>query len=208
MEFLENNRLKMMNMKSKKLKIFFLFLYLFVNLSYFIPIIASPIYGIKDNSEYQWILNEETHEGIQQSRILAHFNLKTNFVQISKTYQKNGSRFQYNLAIDSFNKCIVDLNTRYGRLNYFYTGSGSMYFPRNVIITENNNYTLISDYDTGITLYYKSNSEEYILISGEIMITWFIWIILTITISLSVISILLIYRRFKKPKPVLLYEIN
>lgn len=198
----------MMNMKSKKLLILFLFLYFFFYLSFFIPTIASTQYGIKDNSEYQWILNEETHQGLQQSKLLAHFNLKTNKVQISKVFQANGSRIQYNLDIGSFNRCIVDLNTRYGRLNYFYTGLGSMYFPRNVIIMENDNFTLISDYDTGITLYYKSNSEEYILISGEITITWFIWVILTITISLSVLSFLIIYRRYKKPKPVLLYDIN
>ncbi|NHI92379.1 MAG: hypothetical protein EAX96_07730 [Candidatus Lokiarchaeota archaeon] len=198
----------MISMKSKKILILFLFLSFFLSSFILIPLSASPNYGIKNGSQYQWLINENTHQGMVQSNLIATFNMKTNMVQISKTFNSNGSRIQYNLAIESFNKCIVDLNTRNGRLNFFYTGKGAMYFPRNVIITELNSETKISDYDSGIVLYYKSNNEEYTLISGEISITWFIWVILTITISLSLLSVFLIYKRLKKPSPVLVYGIN
>lgn len=190
--------------KTNKSLIFFIF-FVVICLNFVLVGFASPRYGVSNGSQYQWNLVENTSEGEVKSRINAMFNTRQNRVIITKYYQSNGSSREFNLVLHEFNQCIVDLDTRSGRNNYFYTGDGSLGFPRNVIISEAGNITQISDQSTGVALYYQSNTEEYVLIEGDIPVTWFIWIILAITIGSTAFSIIFILIRGKNKNMAIIY---
>ena len=165
-------------MKKRVLFLFIFLLFFFILPNFYGINYAIGKYGVKDGSNYEWFLIEKKGTENIHSIIKARFNTKQNKVVVIKIYQKNGTSIQFNYNIPEFNKCIIDIDTRAGAISYFYTAKGSLKLPRNVVISEIENITQITDYQTGIVLYYNSEIEEYELKSGEISISWVVWVVL------------------------------
>ncbi len=191
-------------MNKKKIIPLLFFIFLLLG-TFLVPILADAGYGIKDESVYVWNVTEDPNGTPIQYRLTTRFNLKQNRAEMTKYFYANGSSVQFNMQMNQIQHFIVAFHERHGQHDYFYTGPGALNFPRHVLIVEDSESTQITDYQTGITLYYSSELEEHELISGNISVTWFVWLILGITISLSVLSIILIYKRGKPQHNVLVY---
>ena len=191
-------------MKKSNLLILFLFFLLFS--ATFFPILADSMYNIKNNSEYKWSVTEYKGSNSVQYLLTAKFNLNQHRVNITKYFYSNHSEVHYNCQMNEFRKFIIPTAEKSGRHSYFYTGPGSLNFPRHVLIIEDTSSTQVIDYTTGITLYYASDLQEHELVSGTIPISWFIWIILGITISLCCLSLIIIYKKGKRQYPIVIYS--
>jgi hypothetical protein len=194
-------------MKMNK-KIIFLSLFFTLLIFNFLipPTITHQSYGIKDNSEYVWNVHELIANQSVNYQLTARFHLGQGKVNITKQFYSNGSSLQYNMQMSEFTKFIIPRNQRDGIHNYFYTGIGTLKFPRHALTIESSESTQIIDYDTGITLYYTSDLQEHELISGAIPISVIVWIILGITIGLCCASLIFIYKRGKKEYQAIIYS--
>lgn len=195
-----------MNAKLNKI---FLFLFFVLLLGYFIlPVMADQSYGIKDNSKYVWQVNESGGGNVTSYRLTAHFNLHQRNVNITEYYYANDSSMTYSISMNQFGKFIMASQERHGDHNLFYTGQGALNFPRHVLMEDDALSTQIVEYSTGITLYYTSATEEYILISGSLPLSWLVWIILGFTIGLSSYVLILLYKKGKYRSQALVYDIK
>jgi hypothetical protein len=170
-----------------------------------LPAIAAGMYNIKHDSEYVWDVTEEVGAEPLSYRLTARFNLQQNRVNITAYFYGNGSEYHYNLQMTEFKKYIIPNNEKHGHHNYFYTGAGSLKFPRHVITIEEPNITQVIDSKTGITLYYVADTQTHVLTAGEIPISLFVWIILGLTLSISCFSIIFILKRGKKEHHAIVY---
>jgi len=194
-----------MNIKSDRILLSLFFLLL---VSCFIfPVIANSSYGIKDNSEYVWNVNETISEEISY-QLTAKFNLRQRNVSVTKYFHSNGSYSYLEMPMNLFRKFILASHEKQGSQNYFYTGSGALNFPRHVTMVEDAISTQVVDTSTGITLHYTSDTQEHVLISGTIPISWVVWILLGITIGLSSYFVILLYKRGKPRYQAIVYDIN
>lgn len=187
----------------------FLLFFLFISVSvFFFSARADPSYGIGNGSQYVWNVNEQIANTSVAYRLTAQFNTRHNNVSLTRYYYSNGTTTQSSLMISQFGKNIMPLNERSGINNHFYTGPGSLKFPRSVLIIEENESTQIIDQKTGITLQYTSVDLEQVLIEGNIPISWMVWVILGATIGITCVSIIFILIKGKKQYPAIIYSIQ
>jgi hypothetical protein len=194
-------------MNNKTHRIFLIFFLFFLSTSFFFPAIAKAQYGVKHRSQYVWAVKEEIQEQIIEYELTAEFNMNQNSVNATKFFYSNGSSIFFNMQMNQFVKYIKAFNEISGKHNHFYTGPGTLKFPRHVVIEETNDSTQVTDYETGIILYYTSDALEHELIKGSIPISWTVWIILALTIGLCGFSIVFLYKRGRRHSQVLVYKI-
>ncbi|MFX1295820.1 MAG: hypothetical protein ACFFD2_13330 [Promethearchaeota archaeon] len=187
------------------LLIFFLIL---LSTSFFLPIMAKGQYGVKHHSLYIWDVKEEIGEQIVEYQLTAVFNLNNSSVNVTKYFYANESVIHSTIQMNRFGKYLKASNEIIGTHNYFYTGPGTLKFPRHVVIVEDDESTQVTDYETGIILYFTSDSLQHELINGTIPISWIVWIIVILTISLCGFSIIFLYRRSRSSPQTLIYKIS
>ena len=193
-------------MKRKLIRIFLIFFFI-VMISYLIiPASAPPSYGIKNDSEYTWNVMDDISGQNVSYQLTARFNLKQNTVSITKYFHGNGSSQHSQIQMNQFGNFIIPQNERNGVHNYFYTNDGAVNFPRHVIFIGNSESNRTVEYDTGIVLYYISDSDMHVLISGDLPLTWVAWILLAVTSTLTGIVLLIIYKKSRKSYPIIIYE--
>ncbi len=195
-------------MNTKSNTIFISFFFLLLISCFIVPTFAnSPSYGVKDNSEYIWNVNESISNETAY-RLTARFNLRQGIVSITKFFYSNGSSIELDKPMSQFRKYILASHEKHGSQDYFYTGSGALNFPRHVTTVEDTLSTQVMDSSTGITLHYTSATQEHVLISGTLPVSWVVWIILGITIGLSSFFIIFLYKRGKPRYHAVVYDIN
>jgi hypothetical protein len=193
-------------MNRNLIKILLIFFFIVMVSYLIIPVSASPTYGIKDNSEYIWNVTENISGQNVSYQLTARFNLKQNKVSITKYFHGNGSSENSQIQMSEFGKYIIPQNDRNGVHNYFYTRNGAVNFPRHVIFIETNESTCTVEYETGIVLYYESDLDLHVLISGDLPLSWVVWIILAVTGTLTCMVLLMIYKKSRKSYPAIIYE--
>lgn len=175
-------------------------------ISYLImPADAQSSYGIKDGSTYVWNVTDNISGQNVSYQLTARFNVKQNKVSITR-YFHNGSSQNFQLQMSEFGNFLMPQNERNGINNYFYTSNGAVNFPRHVVLMGDNESTRTVEYETGIVLYYVSDLDTHVLISGDLPITWVVWIILAVTGALTCMVLLVIYKKSRKSYPTIVYE--